>query len=235
MSNREDAQLLGRDQVRDAVGETGNWELADQEVAGTPGIGIPEPGRKMRDGPVNCREERQPQSEPLSLVPERGLLKLGRSHRLDKDPSAHPSVSARPTSTSLLFNGSPTRHHALVDPDLAQTLLTLLDERRQRALRRRDALQGDFADIVERSSDASRDDEHDSEGATIAFERAQVSSLLSATEQDLLDIDRAVDRVRSGIHDRCETCDGGVSAERLRARPATRTCVDCSRKASSEA
>jgi DnaK suppressor protein len=116
-----------------------------------------------------------------------------------------------------------------VEPSLAQDLLTLLDERRHRAMRRRDALQGDFADIVERSSDASRDDEHDPEGATIAFERAQVASLLSAAEQEVLDVDRAVDRVRSGIHDRCEICGGEVSAERLCARPATRTCVDCAR------
>jgi DnaK suppressor protein len=116
-----------------------------------------------------------------------------------------------------------------VEPSLAQDLLTLLDERRHRAMRRRDALQGDFADIVERSSDASRDDEHDPEGATIAFERAQVASLLSAAEQEVLDVDRAVDRVRSGIHDRCEICGGEVSSERLRARPATRTCVDCAR------
>jgi DnaK suppressor protein len=121
-----------------------------------------------------------------------------------------------------------------VKPSLAQDLLTLLDERRHRALRRRDALQGDFADIVERSSDASRDDEHDPEGATIAFERAQVASLLSAAEQELLDVDRAVDRVRSGTHDRCETCGSEISAERLRARPATRACVDCARTATAE-
>lgn len=126
-----------------------------------------------------------------------------------------------------------TRHHGLVDPSLAQDLLTLLEERRQGALRRRDALRGDFDDIVERSSDASRDDEHDPEGATIAFERAQVASLMSAAEQELVDVDRAVERVRSGTHDRCETCGGEVPAERLRARPATRTCVDCAQGTSS--
>lgn len=114
-----------------------------------------------------------------------------------------------------------------VDRRLAQDLLALLEERRQRALRRRDALRGDFADIVERSSDASRDDEHDPEGATIAFERAQVAALLSATEQELVDVDRAVERVRSGTHDRCETCGGEIPEERQRARPATRTCVGC--------
>ena len=116
-----------------------------------------------------------------------------------------------------------------MDPNLAQTLRTLLEDRRQRALKLRDALQGDFADIVERSSDASRDDEHDPEGATIAFERAQVVSLLSAAKQELVDVDRAIARVRSGLHHRCDTCGGEVSAERLRALPTTRTCLGCAR------
>lgn len=116
-----------------------------------------------------------------------------------------------------------------MDASLAQHLLTLLEERRLRALRRCDALNSDFDDIVERSSDASRDDEHDPEGATIAFERAQVAALVSAAEQELVDVDLAVQRVRSGIHDRCETCGGEVPPERLRARPATRTCVGCAR------
>lgn len=118
-----------------------------------------------------------------------------------------------------------------MDPNLAQDLLTLLEERRRRALRRRDALIGDFDDIVERSSDASRDDEHDPEGATIAFERTQVASLVSAAEQELVDVDRAVERMRSGIHERCQTCGGAIPAERLRARPTTRTCVGCARTA----
>lgn len=114
-----------------------------------------------------------------------------------------------------------------VDASLEQDLLTLLEVRRQRALRRRDALRCDFDDMVERSSDASRDDEHDPEGATIAFERAQVTALLTAAEQELTDLDRALKRVRAGTHDRCERCGDEVPAERLRARPATRTCVGC--------
>lgn len=116
-----------------------------------------------------------------------------------------------------------------MDTDLAQDLLALLDERRRRALGRRQALGRDFDDIVERSSDASRDDEHDPEGATIAFERAQVAALVTAARQELVDIDRAVERVQAGIHDRCEGCGDEIPAERLRARPATRRCVACAR------
>lgn len=114
-----------------------------------------------------------------------------------------------------------------MDTSLTQQLLALLDERRQRALHRRRALRDDLDDIVERSSDAARDDEHDPEGATIAFERAQVAALLSAAEQELADVALAVERLQAGTHDRCERCGGEVPPERLRARPTTRTCVAC--------
>lgn len=116
-----------------------------------------------------------------------------------------------------------------MDPRLTQDLLVLLEERQQRALRRREALRADFDDIVERSADASRDDEHDPEGATIAFERSQVAALVTAAEQELVDLDRAVERLRTEMHDHCEICGDEIPAERLRARPATRTCVDCAR------
>lgn len=114
-----------------------------------------------------------------------------------------------------------------MDPVLSSHLLELLEERQRRALRRRADLRRDLADILERSADAARDDEHDPEGATVAFERAQVASLVAAADTELVEVDRAVGRLRSGIHDRCERCGGEVTAERLRARPVTRTCIVC--------
>ena len=156
---------------------------------------------------------------------------------------SQPSVSSRLGQVAVRSESSVigsrarrllTGHHGVVDPSRTQHILTLLEERRQRALERWDALTGDFDDIVERSSDASRDDEHDPEGATIAFDRAQVSSLVSAAEQELADIDRAIERVRSGLHDRCETCGDEIPMERLRARPATRTCIGCARAVTAE-
>jgi DnaK suppressor protein len=114
-----------------------------------------------------------------------------------------------------------------MDLDLTEDLLKLLEDRRQRASTRRDALRSDLDDIVERSSDASRDDEHDPEGATIAFERAQVAALLSAAEQELVDVDLALERMRSGVHGRCGRCGDEIPPERLRARPTTHKCIDC--------
>jgi DnaK suppressor protein len=103
----------------------------------------------------------------------------------------------------------------------------LLGAERDRTLARIRALTRDFDDIVERSSDASRDDEHDPEGATIAFERAQVAALLAAARARLGDLDLAEERLRRGTHEVCESCGARITAARRLARPTARTCVDC--------
>jgi DnaK suppressor protein len=105
----------------------------------------------------------------------------------------------------------------------------LLRLERERTVARITALTRDFDDIVERSSDAARDDEHDPEGATIAFERAQVSALLASARTQLADIDAAEERLRTGEHDTCAGCGGRIPEERRLARPTTRTCVTCAR------
>jgi DnaK suppressor protein len=113
------------------------------------------------------------------------------------------------------------------DPD-EQAVGDALGAERARTLARIEALRRDFDDIVERSSDASRDDEHDPEGATIAFERAQVAALLAAARAQLGDLDRAEERLRGGTHDVCEGCGGSIPLARRLARPTARRCVACS-------
>ena len=109
------------------------------------------------------------------------------------------------------------------DPDL---LARLFDDR-DRTARRVAALSGDVSDIVERSAEAARDDEHDPEGATIAFERAQATALRDAAREHLADIDAAIERVRLGAHRRCHDCGAPLPDERLQARPTAVRCVPC--------
>ncbi|MFI0350201.1 TraR/DksA family transcriptional regulator [Actinomadura sp. 9N407] len=71
------------------------------------------------------------------------------------------------------------------------------------------------------------DDEHDPEGATIAFERSRVESALHQARGHLADLDRAVERLRDGTYGTCERCGGPIAAARLVARPAARTCITC--------
>ena len=71
------------------------------------------------------------------------------------------------------------------------------------------------------------DDEHDPEGATIAFERAQLAGLLEAAQDHLGDLDEALGRLREGRYGTCENCGRPIGAGRLAARPAARTCIAC--------
>jgi DnaK suppressor protein len=103
----------------------------------------------------------------------------------------------------------------------------LLDDERARTLARLARLTGDHAGVVEASRGSNADDEHDPEGATIAFERAQVEALVERARTQLDEIDAAAARLEDGTYGTCEVCGQAVAVERLRARPVARTCVSC--------
>ena len=85
----------------------------------------------------------------------------------------------------------------------------------------------DHAGIIEASASSNADDEHDPEGATIAFEREQVSALLRQARERLADLDRALEQLGDGTYGICESCGEPIAPERLAARPAARTCIAC--------
>jgi RNA polymerase-binding transcription factor DksA len=92
-----------------------------------------------------------------------------------------------------------------------------------------EALTREFDGVVAASRQSNADDEHDPEGATIAFERQQVAALLASARQRLADVEAAVARREAGDYGVCEVCGRPIAAERLAARPAARTCIDCAR------
>jgi len=98
---------------------------------------------------------------------------------------------------------------------------------RLEAARYVDALSRQMRGIIDAARFTNADDEHDPEGATIAFERAQVAALLTAGRQRLADLDQALRRVDEGSYGTCEACGQPIPAERLAARPSARTCVAC--------
>jgi RNA polymerase-binding protein DksA len=89
------------------------------------------------------------------------------------------------------------------------------------------SLRRDFDDIVAASASAATDDEHDPEGATIAFERQQIASLISLAEQLLEQLDAALAGLEDGSYGVCETCGTTIPLERLMARPTATHCIDC--------
>lgn len=102
-----------------------------------------------------------------------------------------------------------------------------LGHQRAATLARIDLLQQDFDGIVTASSDANIDDEHDPEGATIAFERAQVATLVAQAKAYLADVDRAIVKLAEGTYGNCDLCGEPIPMERLAARPVALRCVQC--------
>ena len=103
----------------------------------------------------------------------------------------------------------------------------LLEDERARATDRLDGLRRDFLGVVDASRDSNADDEHDPEGATIAFERSQVEALVRQAEVHLEEVAAALERVADGSYGICAVCGKPIDPARLEARPVARTCVGC--------
>lgn len=93
-------------------------------------------------------------------------------------------------------------------------------------------LKRQFERTVEASQDSNADDEHDPEGATIAYERAHLSALIEQTQHRLVDLESAFERLRVGRYLVCERCGGPIASGRLAARPFARTCITCAARSS---
>lgn len=121
-------------------------------------------------------------------------------------------------------------HRAAAPATSVQALMSVrkvLATERLRTLALCQALHHDFDSIVEASASSNADDEHDPEGATVAFERAQVAALLAQSQSRLDDIDLAIQRWEGGSYGICESCGAAIPSERLAARPSARTCIRC--------
>jgi RNA polymerase-binding protein DksA len=111
------------------------------------------------------------------------------------------------------------------------TQRALLEAERQAALDRLAALERDHAGIVDAAHSANPDDEHDPEGATVAYEREHVAALLDQTRDQLARVDLALRRIDEGTYGLCERCGKPIAAGRLEARPTATTCITCASQA----
>ena len=107
------------------------------------------------------------------------------------------------------------------------SLLEIVDAAQERTARQIASLESVVAAIVEGSELVSTDDEHDPEGATIAYERAQAGALLrqARADRDALAVTRhQLDMGRLLV---CEVCGRDIDLARVAALPTTARCLTC--------
>ena len=108
-----------------------------------------------------------------------------------------------------------------------QSVLAIVRDAQERTARQIASLELIVAAIVEGSELTSTDDEHDPEGATIAYERAQATALLRQARED----SDALVITRRQLEERqrplCTVCRSEIDLERLAALPTTTRCIGC--------
>jgi DnaK suppressor protein len=144
------------------------------------------------------------------------------------DPhSEHHAGSVAPCRRRLLRRTDRAVKLVGVGPLDIPRLLALVEAEQERTARQIASLEGVVAAIVEASELISTDDEHDPEGPTIAYERAQATALLRQARADL---DALVIRRRQlelGRQVVCAACGRDINLERVAALPTTSRCIEC--------
>jgi RNA polymerase-binding transcription factor DksA len=114
---------------------------------------------------------------------------------------------------------------------------------RKRLAGERTRLQGIRDDLQREQDDSAADtggelssfDQHPGDSGTETFEMEKNVSLLEQVEDELREVDAALQRVERGTYGTCQTCGRPIGDERLEAMPATRFCIDDQAKAEREA
>jgi DnaK suppressor protein len=108
-----------------------------------------------------------------------------------------------------------------------QNAARLLAAAQADTLERLAGLERELTGLLEASGSAGTDDEHDPEGATIAYERQHLAALVDQARSHLAQIDAAMLRLAEGTYGTCESCGTPIGVARLAARPATTRCINC--------
>ncbi len=111
------------------------------------------------------------------------------------------------------------------------TKTQFIRETERRLLTRRKALAAALAGdqrLLKSLHDTSVGDEID---AAIASQQAELQSQMAEVEsRELVQIDRAIAKIRSGEYGRCETCERPIAPMRLKYLPYATDCIVCARK-----
>ncbi len=119
------------------------------------------------------------------------------------------------TTAPSLTRAQTTRLRTRLERDLESELAHTRDISRQ------------MASFLESRRDTATDDEHDPEGPTLAFERAQAHAILRQTQLHSIEISTALQRLTDSTFGTCVRCKSAIGFARLEARPSTPYCIRC--------
>ena len=122
--------------------------------------------------------------------------------------------------------GEPNGGDAAQEPRPLGVVAARLEAERTAAQARLARTDADLAALFAASRDSNADDEHDPEGQTIAYERAQLVASADSARDHLREVDAAAARLATGTYGVCEVCSRPIGIARLDARPTARTCVE---------
>ncbi|MFH2063363.1 MAG: TraR/DksA family transcriptional regulator [bacterium] len=115
-----------------------------------------------------------------------------------------------------------------MNQDFIQEMIDLLVGEKQR-------LEGELAEISTRNPNADGDfraefpkigDKEDENAEEVATYSTNLT-LEHTLESSLRDVVKALDRIEKGTYGVCKYCNQEISEKRLRARPASSSCVEC--------
>ena len=110
-----------------------------------------------------------------------------------------------------------------------------LEQERTRLQGIREGIQREQDDAIsEAGNELSSFDQHPGDSGTETFEMEKNVSLLEQVDDELLEVEAAVQRLERGTYGTCQVCGRAIGDERLEAMPATRFCVEDQAKAERE-
>ena len=84
--------------------------------------------------------------------------------------------------------------------------------------------------IIDETGEETTYDNHLGDTATVTYDRELDYTLEENSEQVLLEIEAALQRIEDGTYGICTNCGKQIAEERLEARPWATLCIDCQRE-----
>jgi RNA polymerase-binding transcription factor DksA len=117
-----------------------------------------------------------------------------------------------------------------------RTAAKRLEEERIRLQGIRDGIQREQDEAVsDTAGELSSFDQHPGDSGSETFEMEKNVSLLEQVDDELLEVEAAVQRLERGTYGTCQACGQPIGEERLEAMPATRFCIEDQAKAERQA